>query len=1167
MNFLKGFTFKSVASHDQFYVDDGGKKVIFRTINGRVVPIQTDAEEHAEWLLENGVNIDPADQKTLWALDDELEVLQQAGQMGGPAEQARVEKVIQQRRQQAAELSQHWYRQGVQQQAAKQNVTPERLIEDRKKLYEENKDRIVARKDMPDRGWESYTASYVDKMIESAGFEEKSGLWFVMQAYDLMLKKAMDKARDGESPQRMSLDALIDDELSNFDGLKKHWDNYAKFKVDENDFSVERNMFKAVSWLKDNLKETNEATGFLRDAFDAIYGKMHKDFNPQKTQDFEKFKPNSFKVPMEMLPKHLPKTLGASEAGSLQDYYENFPGSKRTAAARTAVHTVARLYDSIPMDERVAAITELGDGSRGLHAVHKASYMRAYHDKEQLGVDVNIPGEIEDILRIAVRAGNKPTRDKIQAMKQISAKLGLIDGAYNLNAKGGTAPTLAKYRNQWADVSLEAGRRKGDGPNLMETLIDDTRLRASIMDNKTLKVMHREAADAPQTEKTPTPDTTPEVPTTETKQVPTTAETTTTTVPTSEKIKKPAREPGKNSQDNNKVVANSGFTMSPDGKTMTSPDKFSIGLSKEGWKITSPDGDDVGIVFPDKSLKPGKRLEKIIQDAKAAISEYTGSAENRMVPGAMFGFFNQTLSNDSKNMLNNLAASINERGLKIKEVVPGALYSVDGAAESIQVGYNKKNASIIFLKNKTPISEEEAHAALGAKEQEPVEEPKPANTEPVNVPSEGESLAEVPPTPDALSVEINRIVEAGEDGFSYEVANGKPLDKGTGYIVSKLDKSREVIVPKGANLQEAVAKFKEENAHEFTDGNSLLGGWQNDNGEWVLDISEKFDNEEDAARAAEERGQTAYYNNVTGQSVYLPQRDQIAEPVTPTMTEETIKENPVPDTVIPGESSEIASREKLAKEKAKPVELNIPEELSNRIANNENSQRQMKELSQFLGEHGLSVENKGLMSITIGGVEGGKDVVIGANELNGSLYFKQVGHFADDGFTKLRHAPLTSFDEILKIVNPEKFEEIEKAKPEPVAKRRKLTKELPKAKKPKEHITWDNNTYGVYGTKVDGTPTEGYARWILNNDGYPSPTRKQINDIIKQHKGVAPRIMDEDGFVASGGILSDLDKKLMEIFKARQAEKVVVKSADYFINLAKKTNPVTNFILGFRFKR
>src|SRR5690606_15740168 len=163
MNFLKGFTFKSVASHDQFYVDDGGKKVIFRTINGRVVPIQTDAEEHAEWLLENGVNIDPADQKTLRALDDELEVLQQAGQMGGPAEQARAEEVIQQRRQQAAELSQRWYQQGVQQQAAKQNVITERLIEDGKKLYEENNDRIVARKDMPDRGWESYTACYVDK--------------------------------------------------------------------------------------------------------------------------------------------------------------------------------------------------------------------------------------------------------------------------------------------------------------------------------------------------------------------------------------------------------------------------------------------------------------------------------------------------------------------------------------------------------------------------------------------------------------------------------------------------------------------------------------------------------------------------------------------------------------------------------------------------------------------------------------------------------------------------------------------------------------------------------------------------------------------------------------------------------------------------------------------
>lgn len=895
MKFIEGFTFKAVAAHDEFYVDDGGKRVIFRTINGKVVPIHTTAEEYAEWLLEQGVNIDPADQKQLRAADDRLRILEQAGQLGGPEAQAQVEKQLEQASQEQAALNARLYQQALERQSAQQNIPVDRLREDRKKKYEESKDRLVDRKDMIDRGWESYTESYVGKMIESAGFEEKSGLWYVMQAYDLMLRKALDKAKSGEMPGKITLDSLVEDELNGFSGLKRHWDNYAKFKErDENgninvgDFSVESNMTKGVEWLKDNLTQTTEATSFLRDAFDSIYGKMYDDFNQEKTKQFERIQPDAFKLPMEAVPKELPATFSPKEANAVFGYYHGAKGSKRNAASRATVHTVARLYDSIPVEERPAAISELSDGSRGLHAVHKSSYMRVFHDKEQLGVSVDVEQELEDILRIAARYGEGTTNEKIQALKQISSKLGLIDGAHTLEALGAN-PNLQKFKNKWQDASMEAGRRKGVGPDLIDTLTDTTKLKAAMFSNRAvLKLAHKGNPGGVVPDELPVEETVDgeEAVAEETAEplektrIPgvlydpnsgkLVRESAVETPPEKTPAKKPkAKRPGA-------PTILEGVTVSSDKKTLTTKDGFVIRPDKESWKISSPDGDIIGEVFPDKSLGGDGAMRQAVKDALSSIKEYNqeASTEKRLVPGAMFGFADKKLSHANRTALSQLTEKINESGLGIKEVIPGAVYEITGGAEPLRVAYDKRNASITFLKDKLqPISLEDVYASLGqAVPEETPEEPK-AELEPVNVPSEGEGIIE---EPEVNLEELHKTVTTLGDkirdgkGFSFNVSGNTFLEPGTvGFVVSKTGKEYEKELSPDADIDEEVKKFYLDNYKELSEPGTLFGNWMNSEGRPVLDMSEVFTSKEEAIKAGKDRGQTSIWDNENGVEINL----------------------------------------------------------------------------------------------------------------------------------------------------------------------------------------------------------------------------------------------------------------------------------------------------------
>ena len=761
-NFLKGFSIKSVAHHDQFYVDDEGKHVIFRTIRGKVVPIKTTAEEYAEWLIKQGVNVDPADQKQLRALEEELEILERAGEAGGPELQQQYEKAFSQQKQQYSQMVQQMYQQAIEAQSQKTGVAPERIQESRKKQFEEAKDRTVKRKEMADRGWDSFIESYVGEMINAAGFQEKSGQWYVMQAYDLMLRKAREAAQQGVDPTTFDLDKAVSDELSGYSGLTRHGDHYAQYKASDEDYSVEANMFRAVQWLKDNLAVENESSDFMRGAFDEIYSRMYEDFNPEAREEFERL-PDAINVPRDVIPKELPPTYGAREAASLMGVYRSAKGSKLGAAHTVAMHSIARLYDSIPSDERVAAIAELSDASRGVHAIHQSKYRGVYHDKEQFGIEVNVERELEEILRAATRASDGTTRDRVQAIKEIAGKLGLIHGAHTLAAMGDN-PSLVKYRNRWQDASLNAGKRKGDGPNIIDTLIDDDRLSAAMLTNATLKVPHTRAnAERPSGE-----------------------------IKVPEKVAKKPKEKVEG------VAVPPAFTR--DGKSFVTEEGYRVTPGKDQWSVSSPDGEEIGSVFiePGSASQKEAKLAKALKEAETVIQKYkTGGEEKAVVaPSAMFGFKGAPLSNKDKDNLDKLAAEVKSKGLALKEKAQGVLYEISGTG--VMVGYRKSDGSVKFLDSATrkPIeSFDEVLGRLSGEAQEP-EAPAQESIGPATTEEQKKNFQEVS-SPESIQQFIAAREKLGDSGLFIDKHTPESLQQiidgggkvymnphGAGYIVT-----------------------------------------------------------------------------------------------------------------------------------------------------------------------------------------------------------------------------------------------------------------------------------------------------------------------------------------------------------------------------------------------
>lgn len=664
MNFLdKILSLKSVRSTDQFYLDDSGKHVIFRNINGRTVPIQVTAEEYAEWLGEQGIQVDPADQTQLNQIEEQLEVLERAAEIS-PELQSQYEKAFNQQRQQYYDYANKYYQQALQAESAKTGVKPQDIQHQRKKTYEAAKTETVARNKLPDRGWESYIRAYTNSLIENSGIEKDSKAWYMLQAYDAILANAVSLASQGVSPSSVNFGALLRYEVENgFPSIKDRLTTrYSEYRPDGQEYMFDANIVFGAKNLKENMERKTPAFDELAKMFSEKYSEIYQDFESSK-QTFEPMKPLSESgIERKDIPEELPEEFGTEEANSLFGVFRAFKNSPTAGANRVALHALARLYDSLPEKDRAIVAAELSDGSKGLHAVHQAEFMNIWQRKTALGMSVDVEHEVEELLRFSVRAAKLPTRDKVLAMKEIAARLGRIDGINAFSMLNEDNPSFRAFSKKWKDSSLNAGRQKGEGPDLIDSIVDDTARKNSMMKNRTLRLMHKATVK-------PAPKKDLEVPA---------------------EIKKEAA-----------PVAMHGFEkadgsfVSPEGWKLT-PDPSGV------WSISSPEGAKVGEIFVQKTDNREAAVKarmKALREARKIIDSNLDEPSEPTPEVGLFGFKDAINKND-RDALQELTGFVRESGLDVKTKIPGTVFAITKGDTTVDIIRGKQNGSLFMVQKK-----------------------------------------------------------------------------------------------------------------------------------------------------------------------------------------------------------------------------------------------------------------------------------------------------------------------------------------------------------------------------------------------------------------------------------------------------------------------------------
>jgi len=676
-NLIPIFVLKSVTTGDDMYVDDAGKHIIFRNIHGKVVPIHTDAEGYADWLEKQGVPINTSDQKTLRALESELEILSRAAEVGGPSLQHTYEKAFEKQREQYTGLVQQYYQQALQKQATEQNTTPEKVHKQKKAVYEQHKDEVQKRTSMPDRGWGSYVESYVNQLIDTAKAKPDEMLWYTLKAFDLALVKAMDMAKEGISPAQLNLDDLVREELESGSGMREHYESRYKPYASEtkNEYTVLANLYPGLENLEDNLKSNSQGASALRDHFDEIYRRMYDDFNPQEQETFTPINPSIFEGAGATLPKDLPEKFSVSEASALMSVFDNFRGSKLNASHRVVLHSASRIFDSINAKDQITATVAITDPKTGLHALHKLEYKNAYDRYYQYGQDVDMGTAIEEILRITTKASESTsTSDKVHALKELSQRLGRLDGTILLR-KSDKRLSQESFMKRWVNSSLNAGLAKGDGPDLIKTLTDEDARNASMYTNQALKIRHPGVIEP--IKKVDDLDELPKIE--ETEEI-----------------------------TEGKKAIHAGFHVS--GNKIIAEDGFIITPTENTWQIKSPSGANVGSIklHPQKEIDPEARekyktyvfgaAQRLIDTYKQRDPEVPEEVKNDLEEDIRVPVFQFTdkLSKKQQTELTGVTDAVSKNNIEVSTKIPGKVFRLKNGNDTVDLLYNPKKKSLML---------------------------------------------------------------------------------------------------------------------------------------------------------------------------------------------------------------------------------------------------------------------------------------------------------------------------------------------------------------------------------------------------------------------------------------------------------------------------------------
>ena len=479
---------KGVTSGDVMHVDEQGRHLIFRNINGRVRPIRVSAEDFADWLEQQGVNIDPADQKTLRELDKELEIMERAAEYGGPKFQKQYENYFNQMRQQFQQMTGSYYQQAIQNQAANNQMTPEQLQASAQNLYQTYGDEEAEdRTNLPNRGWVSAAYQWVQSQDVSGNLTQQDDDWYYNRIYGTLISALSEAAKEQKPLSQINIDDVFSDEFIKYAMSSYYGDFFGGSNADPK---------KIVAAVKTFQKYLKDFKYFHRDEMknfiDYWYSRMYDDFSKtdQEPEILESSPITSgvSSVPKEIVPKNLPKHFGTSEEKALMGLYNSSSGSKLNAAHRVMIHGIGRLINSIPANERMAAAVELSNPKSGMHAVHKEAYKRAYKDRITLEVTSERLDLLRNALSIAKNAAKGSTKDKVTAIKRISMIMGAMDGAAMIDSNPGIQES--NFTRKWHETATNAGRVKSEGPGLIDLLANDDFRNASIYTNEDLRIVH-----------------------------------------------------------------------------------------------------------------------------------------------------------------------------------------------------------------------------------------------------------------------------------------------------------------------------------------------------------------------------------------------------------------------------------------------------------------------------------------------------------------------------------------------------------------------------------------------------------------------------------------------------------------------------------------------------
>lgn len=488
----QNFTFKGVTSGDDLYTDEEGRHLIFRNIGGRTRPIRVGAEDYAEWLANQNVDIDPADQKTLREIDDELEIMERAAEYGGPALQKQYEDYFKKRREQYGQLAGKYYQQALQNQAVANNMSVEQLTAKKKDFYESSKQDTTSRSAMPKRGWDTSFKMWVDTQDERNNLTPSNDDWYYNRIYGIILTKLIDDAEKGTKFSDIDMDKVFSNEFIQ----SAIASNYGSFFGGQKGVDPKK-VIGAVKSLQLHYKEgRRDDRQVLNNFIGYWYDRMEKDFLRENQMKLATSPETTgvLDVPENVIPKELPKDFSTKESDALMSMYRRSPGSKLNAAHRVMLHGMSRLVNSVPKEDMVKFFVALADGNSGIHAAHKEGYERAFSDNSNLGIVDDRESILDSSLQSVAKVANGTTSQKISALKRLSMAMGMIDGYAVISSNPGI--TKSNYTRKWNDSAINAGRAKSEGPGLIDALLDDDSRNRHIYKNEHLKIIHTPKKEA-----------------------------------------------------------------------------------------------------------------------------------------------------------------------------------------------------------------------------------------------------------------------------------------------------------------------------------------------------------------------------------------------------------------------------------------------------------------------------------------------------------------------------------------------------------------------------------------------------------------------------------------------------------------------------------------------